>query len=113
MRGETVARIEPLRKSGEALASPRTKGSSRISQGLNAGYESASWGGRSMRIVMTSAFALLCWLTAPATAQDYPTRAVTIICAYPPGGSVDLTARALAPALERIFKQPVVIQNRG
>jgi tripartite-type tricarboxylate transporter receptor subunit TctC len=31
---------------------------------------------------------------------------------YPPGGSVDTTARALAPVLERILGQPIVIQNR-
>ncbi|MCC7347807.1 MAG: tripartite tricarboxylate transporter substrate binding protein [Variibacter sp.] len=58
--------------------------------------------------------ALVAWPTASAFAQnDYPSRPVTIVLAFPPGGSIDLTARAVAPALERIFRQPVVIQNRG
>lgn len=46
-------------------------------------------------------------------AQDpYPSRAIAIVSPFPPGGTSDLTARQLAPALERIFKQPVVVQNR-
>jgi tripartite-type tricarboxylate transporter receptor subunit TctC len=49
----------------------------------------------------------------PAQAQDkYPSKPVTILLGYPPGGSTDTTARALAPVLERILGQPVVIQNR-
>ncbi len=70
-----------------------------------------------MRIVVSvtaTVLSLFGLAAAPASAQEqYPNRAVTIISAYPPGGSVDLTARAIAPALERIFKQPVIIQNRG
>jgi tripartite-type tricarboxylate transporter receptor subunit TctC len=50
----------------------------------------------------------------PARAQDkYPSRPITVLIGFPPGGSVDLTARAIAPALERILGQPVVVQNRA
>lgn len=46
-------------------------------------------------------------------AQDrYPNRPVTIIVPFPPGGIADLTARPFSPALERVLKQPVVVQNR-
>ncbi|MBX9810447.1 MAG: tripartite tricarboxylate transporter substrate binding protein [Burkholderiales bacterium] len=46
-------------------------------------------------------------------AQDhYPSKSITIVSPFPPGGTSDLTARQLAPVLERIFKQPVVVQNR-
>lgn len=46
-------------------------------------------------------------------AQDkYPGRPITIVSPFPPGGTSDLTARQLAPVLERIFRQPVVVQNR-
>jgi tripartite-type tricarboxylate transporter receptor subunit TctC len=31
---------------------------------------------------------------------------------YPPGGAADLTARPLAPALEKVLKQPVIVVNR-
>lgn len=54
-------------------------------------------------------------LCAPlaAQAQDkYPSRTISIVSPFPPGGTSDLTARQLAPALERIFKQPVTVQNR-
>ena len=50
---------------------------------------------------------------APAAAQDaYPTRPVTIVVAFPPGGLADLTARPVAAALERILKQPFVVLNK-
>ena len=49
----------------------------------------------------------------PAQAQDkFPSRPITILLGYPPGGSTDTTARALAPVLERILGQPVVVVNR-
>jgi tripartite-type tricarboxylate transporter receptor subunit TctC len=47
-----------------------------------------------------------------AAQEAYPTRAVTLVSPYPPGGAADLTARPFAPALERVLKQPVVVVNR-
>jgi len=48
-----------------------------------------------------------------AQAQEkFPNKPVTILMGYPPGGSTDTTARAIAPVLERILGQPIVIQNR-
>ena len=44
--------------------------------------------------------------------EQYPSRPVTIVAPFPPGGIVDLTGRPLAAALERIFKQPVVLTNK-
>ena len=52
-------------------------------------------------------------LAGDVAAQDaFPTRPVTIVSPYPPGGAADLTARPLAPALERALKQSVVVVNR-
>ena len=52
-------------------------------------------------------------LAAPAAADEpYPTRPVTLVVPFPPGGIADLTARPLAAALERIVKQPIVITNK-
>lgn len=45
--------------------------------------------------------------------QDYPTRPITVIVGYPPGGNTDLMARALQQELSRALGQTVVIQNRG
>jgi tripartite-type tricarboxylate transporter receptor subunit TctC len=48
-----------------------------------------------------------------APAQDsYPARPITIVVPFPPGGVADLTARPLAPALERALKQPVGVINK-
>jgi len=45
--------------------------------------------------------------------EPYPTRPVSIVVAFPPGGVADNTARPVAAALERILKQPFVIVNKA
>jgi tripartite-type tricarboxylate transporter receptor subunit TctC len=45
--------------------------------------------------------------------SDFPSRAITMVVPFPPGGQADLAARPTAAALERILRQPVVVQNRG
>ena len=48
-----------------------------------------------------------------ASAQEpYPTRAISIVVAFPPGGLADNTARPVAAVLERLLKQPVAIINK-
>ncbi|MDQ7850739.1 MAG: tripartite tricarboxylate transporter substrate binding protein [Armatimonadota bacterium] len=47
-----------------------------------------------------------------AAAQQYPSKPITLIVPWSPGGSTDLTARALAPVLERELKVPVQVVNR-
>ncbi|TCH99659.1 tripartite tricarboxylate transporter substrate binding protein [Roseococcus sp. SYP-B2431] len=59
------------------------------------------------RLVLAAPFAAL-----PARAQDFPSRAVTVVVGFPPGGQADLAARPVAGALERLLRQPVVVQNR-
>jgi tripartite-type tricarboxylate transporter receptor subunit TctC len=53
-------------------------------------------------------------LAQPLCAQEpFPTRAVTIINAFPPGGANDVVTRPLAAAMEPILKQPVVIETKA
>jgi len=50
---------------------------------------------------------------APAAAQDYPSRPITLIVPFPAGGGVDAVARIVADKLSRALGQPIVIDNRG
>ena len=57
---------------------------------------------------------LLCTLVAPDTvAQNYPARAVRIVAPFPPGGGLDLIARALAQKLALALGQSVIVDNRA
>jgi tripartite-type tricarboxylate transporter receptor subunit TctC len=60
-----------------------------------------------------AAIALVLALAGAAPAQDpFPTRPVTMVVAFPPGGLADNTARPMAAAMERLLKQPVVVANK-
>ena len=63
-----------------------------------------------MRIVVIL-IAAACSLTAQA--QTYPTRSVTIIVPYPPGGLIDMMARILQPQLQAELGQTVLVENRS
>ena len=58
--------------------------------------------------------ALLALTGAPAAlAQDiYPSRPISLVVPFPPGGVADLTARPVATALEKVLKQPVGVVNK-
>jgi tripartite-type tricarboxylate transporter receptor subunit TctC len=49
---------------------------------------------------------------AGAAAQDFPNRPLHLIVPWPPSGNVDITARAVAPALGDALGQQVVVENR-
>jgi tripartite-type tricarboxylate transporter receptor subunit TctC len=52
------------------------------------------------------------FVLATGWAQDYPSRPIRLIVPWPPSGNVDITARAVAPALGEILGQQVVVENR-
>ncbi|MBU8546633.1 MULTISPECIES: Bug family tripartite tricarboxylate transporter substrate binding protein [Roseomonadaceae] len=54
-------------------------------------------------------------LAAPrlATAETWPSRPITLVVGYPPGGQTDFAARIVQPGLARALGQSVVIENRG
>ncbi len=70
--------------------------------------------GRSRTLSFIIAVALAGALALPrgASAQDYPTRPVTIIVAQPPGGGTDIIARIIANQLSEQLGQPFVVENR-
>jgi tripartite-type tricarboxylate transporter receptor subunit TctC len=65
-------------------------------------------------VMRASAIALLSIgiVAAPALAQDFPTRPVTIVVAQPPGGGTDIIARIMADQLSRKLGQPFIVENR-
>jgi len=48
-----------------------------------------------------------------AAAQDYPSRSVTLIVPFPPGGGVDLIGRLVGQQLSTALGQQVIVENRG
>jgi tripartite-type tricarboxylate transporter receptor subunit TctC len=57
---------------------------------------------------------LLCGCINYAAAQaSWPTRAITMVVPFPPGGLADLVARPVAEAMSRDLGQPVVIENKA
>jgi tripartite-type tricarboxylate transporter receptor subunit TctC len=45
-------------------------------------------------------------------AQPYPNRAITLIVPFPPGGSTDQMARAIAPKMKDVLNQSIIIDNK-
>ena len=64
------------------------------------------------RFFVSMAAALAILLGAPAQAQQYPTRPVTIMVPFAAGGGSDLLARLVAQHLERRLGKPFIIENR-
>jgi tripartite-type tricarboxylate transporter receptor subunit TctC len=52
-------------------------------------------------------------LTAPAAAQTWPTRPVTMVVPFAAGGATDVMARVLAPRLSELLGQQIIVENVG
>jgi tripartite-type tricarboxylate transporter receptor subunit TctC len=55
---------------------------------------------------------LVCGFYLPSKAADYPTKTVTFVIPYAPGGFTDLLSRALANSVKKDLGQPVVCENK-
>ena len=62
------------------------------------------------RLLAAAVFAAVGW-ASPASAQDYPSRTVTIIVPYPAGGPTDQLARVLAPKFSEKLGQNFIVEN--
>jgi len=65
------------------------------------------------RVLAASVLAASLLTTGAASAQTYPTRPVTMLVAFPPGGVDDTIARMIQPALEKALGQTIVVENLG
>jgi len=64
----------------------------------------------SRRLLLGSSIAAL---AAPAYAQSWPSRPITLVVGYPPGGQTDFAARIVQNGISQALGQPIVIENRG
>jgi tripartite-type tricarboxylate transporter receptor subunit TctC len=66
---------------------------------------------RLLRILVGFVLALIG--AAPAAAQDYPSRPVRLVVAFPAGGPTDFVARLLADRVKEVLGQSVVVENKA
>ncbi len=64
-------------------------------------------------IAIFSVWAASIGLPALAQTDNYPSRPITVVVGYPPGGSTDLTGRVVAAALAKSLNATVVVENIG
>ena len=63
-----------------------------------------------IRIVLSAA--LVC-AGMSAGAQSFPTKPITMVVPFPPGGVADTVGRPVAEAMSRHLKQSIVVENKG
>lgn len=90
----------PKSLSRAAILSPGAAQAGKVSMGLLC------------RLPVVALLALLPF-GGPASAQDWPTRPVTMIVAFPAGGSDDILGRIIAPRLTALLGQQVIVENIG
>src|SRR6266511_3244764 len=64
-------------------------------------------------LIGTAVSAAAIWSRDALAQEPFPSRNITIINAFPPGGANDLVTRPLASALEGVLKQPVVVETKA
>src|SRR5690348_12582576 len=67
---------------------------------------------RLARLVVAAGFAAVALATG-AHAQDYPTRTIKMVIAFPAGGPTDFVGRLLADKLKELLGQSVIVENKA
>lgn len=68
------------------------------------------------KVILWSLVILFCFMTMlmekPSAQDTFPTKPITLLVGFPPGGPADVTARSYAPAASKLLGQPVVVVNK-
>src|SRR5213593_4750552 len=67
---------------------------------------------RRSRVCSLTVLAMLTTVAVASAQEPYPSRPITMVAPFPPGGIADLTARPVATAMEKVLKQPVGVVNK-
>lgn len=67
---------------------------------------------RRQSMMIATALAMALGTTAPAGAQEFPSKPITLLVAFPAGGAGDIVMRAMAEVASKKLGQPVVVDNR-
>src|SRR5437870_8355849 len=65
------------------------------------------------RIAASLSLSVALTAAAPALAQDWPSRPVTMVIPFAAGGALDVLGRILGPRLAEVLGRPVIIENVG
>src|SRR6266511_2354490 len=65
-----------------------------------------------MRLSRVCALAVLATVAVASAQEPYPSRPISMVAPFPPGGIADLTARPVAAAMEKVLKNPVGVLNK-
>src|SRR5213593_4763488 len=65
-----------------------------------------------MRLSRVCSLAVLAAVAVASAQEPYPSRPITMVAPFPPGGIADLTARPVAAAMEKVLKNPVGVVNK-
>src|SRR5262245_26267202 len=101
-------RARPVRRCGRSRSARR---GSRIRRTPRKDDTAAEETMKAAMVFLASA-ALVC-ASPLAHAADYPSKPVTLMIGFAPGGPSDVMARILTKKMEEILKQPMVIENRA
>src|SRR5262245_3205244 len=74
--------------------------------------EQSGWRAVALAVAAVAALAGPPSVQAQAQAQDYPTKTVTLVVPYPPGGGVDVLARVVAERLSTVLGHQMIVDNR-
>jgi tripartite-type tricarboxylate transporter receptor subunit TctC len=67
---------------------------------------------RRSRVCSLAVLAVLATVAVASAQEPYPSRPITMVAPFPPGGIADLTARPVAAAMEKVLKNPVGVLNK-